>query len=386
MKINAAPMNQKLWTRGFKIGVFFVVLGMALLMIRFIFGLGSITNLSDGMPWGLWIAFDVVCGIALAAGGFTTAAMVYIFNRGQYSPLVRPAILTALFGYALAGFGVFFDIGRWWQIYNPALPQNWQGNSALFEVSLCVMSYLVVLLLEFIPTLTEQWQKHEKGFLKAISKIIHPILNKVAIVFVLLGVVISTLHQSSLGSVMLLAKYNLHALWWTPWLPLMFLISAIAVGFPMVVFESTLSAKAFKRKPETPILSNLIKVTPWILGFYLILRLWDIVYFNKFALLASKWGILLLLEIMVFAVIPIIILSNPKKRADAGCLFRASTMVIVGLLLNRFNTYLFAYSPRPGWTYFPSAGEIMVSVGMVSILFVGYKVVANYFPVLERQE
>ncbi len=386
MKIDAAPMKKKLWTKGFNIGVVLIVIGAIFLLIRFIFGLGAITNLSDGMPWGLWIAFDVVCGIALAAGGFTTAALVYIFNKGKYSPLVRPAILTALFGYALAGFGVFFDVGRWWQIYNPLLPQNWQGNSALFEVSLCVMAYLVVLLIEFIPTLTEQWSKNERGFLKSISGIIGPVLNKVVIIFVILGVVISTLHQSSLGSVMLLAKHNLHILWWTPWLPLMFLISAIAVGFPMVVFESTLSAKTFGRKQETKILSSLVKITPWILGIYLILRIWDVVYYGKIKYLGSKWGLLFLIEISLFAIIPIIMFLNEKKRNDPKCLFRMSTMVIIGLILNRFNTYLFAYSPRPGWQYFPSIGEIMVSVSMVSILFVGYKIVSNYFPVLERQE
>ncbi len=386
MKVHAAPMNKKLWTKGFSLGVLLIAIGGTFLLMRFIYGLGAVTNLTDGMPWGLWIAFDVVTGIALAAGGFTTAAVVYVFNKGQYSPLVRPAILTALFGYALAGFGVVFDVGRWWQIYNPLLPGNWQGNSALFEVSICVMAYLLVLVMEFLPTVTEEWAKKEKGFLKSISGIIGPIVNKLTMLFVLLGIVISTLHQSSLGSIMLLGKHSVQPLWWSPWLPLMFLLSALAVGFPMVVFESTLSAKAFGRKKETKILSKLIKITPWILGLYLILRVWDIVFYGKLQYLATKWGALLILELLLFAIIPILMFTNEKKRTDPKCLFRASTMVIIGLVLNRFNTYLIAYSPRPGWQYFPSIGEIMVSVSMVSILFVGYKIIANYFPVLEKQD
>ncbi len=141
-------MNKKLWTPWFKIGVFFIAVGAVVAIYRFIFGIGAVTNLSDGSPWGLWIAFDVDIGIALAAGGFTTAALVYIFNKGKYSPLVRPAVLTAMLGYGLAGMSIVLDVGRWWQIYNPLLPENWQGNSAMFEVALCVMIYLAILIIE----------------------------------------------------------------------------------------------------------------------------------------------------------------------------------------------------------------------------------------------
>ena len=230
MKVNAAPMNKTLWTKGFTSGVIIIITGAIVTLNRFINGLGAVTNLSDGSPWGLWIAFDVVIGIALAAGGFTTAALVYVFNKGKYSPLVRPAVLTAMLGYGLAGFSIVLDVGRWWQIYNPILPENWQGNSAMFEVAICVMTYLAILIIEFIPALTEQWRKKESGFLKKISDVIEPLLNKIIMLFILLGIVVSTLHQSSLGSLMLLGKYKLHPLWFSPWLPLMFLISAIAVG------------------------------------------------------------------------------------------------------------------------------------------------------------
>lgn len=385
MKVHAEPMNKKLWTPWFKVGVFFIAVGAVVAIYRFIFGIGAVTNLSDGSPWGLWIAFDVVIGIALAAGGFTTAALVYIFNKGKYSPLVRPAVLTAMLGYGLAGMSIVLDVGRWWQIYNPILPENWQGNSAMFEVALCVMIYLAILILEFIPVLTEKWRKNEKGFLKKISDFIEPLLNKIIIFFIILGVVVSTLHQSSLGSLMLLAKYKLHPLWFTPWLPLMFLISAIAVGFPVVVVESNISSRSFRLKPENHLFKGLLKFTPWVLGLYLILRLWDIIYYGKISLLFSTMGILYIVELSLFAIIPLILLNLKSYKENPRKMMNISMLIIAGLMLNRLNTYLIAFKTRPGWgAYFPSVGELLISAMLVSILFVGYKVLANYFPVLSK--
>jgi len=385
MKINAEPMNTKLWTKWFKIGVFFIAIGAVISIYRFIFGIGAVTNLNDGSPWGLWIAFDVVVGIALAAGGFTTAALVYIFNKGKYSPLVRPAVLTAMLGYALAGTSIILDVGRWWQVYNPVLPGNWQGNSAMFEVAICVMLYLSILVIEFIPVMTERWKKNNKGFLKKISVFIEPVLNKIILLFIILGVVVSTLHQSSLGSLMLLAKYKLHPLWFSPWLPLMFLVSAIAVGFPVVVVESNISARTFKLKPENHLFKGLLKFTPWALGFYLILRLWDIIYYGKISMIFSLMGILNLVELSLFAIIPLILLNLKSYKEKPGKMLNISVLIIAGLILNRLNTYLIAFKTRPGWgAYFPSLGEILISAMLVSVLFVGYKILANYFPVLTK--
>ncbi len=385
MKVHAEPMNKKLWTPWFKLGVFLIVIGAVVAIYRFVFGIGAVSNLSDGSPWGLWIAFDVVIGIALAAGGFTTAALVYIFNKGKYSPLVRPAVLTAMLGYALAGTSIVLDVGRWWQVYNPVLPGNWQGNSAMFEVAICVMLYLSILIIEFIPTMIERWKKNDKGFLKRISVFIEPLLNKIILLFIILGVVVSTLHQSSLGSLMLLAKYKLHPLWFSPLLPLMFLISAIAVGFPVVVVESTISSRTFKIKSEHHLFKGMLKFTPWVLGFYLILRVWDIIYYGKLSLLFSTMGLLFIVELSLFAIIPIILLNLRSYKKNPGKMMNISILIIAGLMLNRLNVYLIAFKTRPGWgAYFPSVGEILISAMLVSILFVGYKILANYFPVLSK--
>jgi Ni/Fe-hydrogenase subunit HybB-like protein len=386
MNVHAVPMNQKLWTRWFTLGVVIIAVGLIVSVYRFIFGIGAVTNLSDGVPWGLWIVFDVVCGIALAAGGFTMAAAVYIFNRGKYSPLVRPALLTALLGYLLAAFAIVMDVGRWWQIYNPVLPWNWQGNSPLFEVSLCVMTYCTVLILEFIPIMAERWKNGERGFVKNLVLKIEPFVNKVLIFLIVLGVVISTLHQSSLGAVMLIAVNRIHPLWFSPWLPLMFVTSAIAIGFPVIIVESIISARTFGRKLERDLLGDLARFTPWVLGFYIVVKIYDLATSGEFALLFKDWwGAVWILENLLFAVIPFFMLIRPSVRKNMDQLLTVAVMMIVGIVLNRFNTYLLTYSPRPGWDYFPSLGEFAVTAMMVSLLFVGYKVLANSFPVLSRE-
>ncbi len=387
MKVNVTPMEKKLWTNGFKFGVTLIGIGAIVTLYRFIYGLGAATNLNDGFPWGLWIVFDVVTGIALASGGFTMAAIIYIFNRGEYSPLVRPAILTAMIGYLLAGFAIFVDVGRFWNIPFVPLPSRWQGNSPLFEVAMCVMAYSTVLILEFVPILTEKWRKKESGFLKSLSDAVEPFLNRILIVLIMLGVVISSLHQSSLGALYLIVPHKQHALWHTPWSPLMFLLSAVAVGYPMVVFESIISARTFKRKAEMSLLSKLTKVTPWVLGTYLVLKLFDLVFYGEIGLLFSDgYGILWIVEILIFAVIPIFLLSNSKIRNSQRGLMNVSIMIALGLVLNRFNVYLFSVSPRPGFHYFPSAGELAVTAMMISVVFVVYKIVANYFPLLAVEE
>jgi len=381
MNVKTVPMNRKLWTPWFTFGVCVIAAGLLVTLFRLIRGLGAVTNLSDGFPWGIWIAFDVVAGIALAAGGFTTAALVYVFNRGKYSPLVRPAVLTAMLGYLIATFSITMDVGRWWQVYNPALPANWQGNSPLFEVSLCVMTYSTILVLEFLPGVLEKWQ--QTGFLKSAAAKVSPILNRVLFFLIILGVVVSTLHQSSLGSVALVAAYRIHPLWWSPWLPLMFLVSAIAVGFPVVIVESWISARAFKHRVDVGLLSDLAKITPWILGFYILLKAYALMSAGKVGLLfGSWWGVVWIVENLLFAVIPFVMLLRPAVRGSLKGLLTASIMMIVGIVLNRLDTYILTYTPRPGFNYFPSVGELIITGMMVSLLFVGYKVLANTFPVL----
>ncbi len=386
MKVEAKPMNKKLWTKGFTIGVIIIAIGLVFTIVRFTAGIGAVTNLSDGVPWGLWITFDVVTGVALAAGGFTMAALVYIFNGGKFSPLLRPALITALLGYGVAVIAIVLDVGRWWQIYNPLLPSSWQGNSPLFEVSLCVMTYFTVLLLEFVPIAHDKWGNKKDGFFAKIVNFLAPFVNKILIFLIILGVVLSTLHQSSLGAVMLIAFERIHPLWHSPWLPAFFLISAVAIGYPMVIIESTLSARTFNTKSETHLLSKIAKYTPYFLGIYIGLKIFDLAYYGEFGLLLSGWGVLFIVENLLIAIIPFFLLIKKSVRASQHSLFLVSIMMVFGLILNRFNTYLITYSPRPGFDYFPSLGEFFITAMMIAIVFVGYKLLANYFPILPREE
>jgi len=383
MEHNSAPMNQRLWTPWFTFGVILIAIGAVLIVYRFIAGLGAVTNLSDGYPWGIWIAFDVVTGVALAAGGFTMAALVYVFNRGEYSPLVRPALLTALLGYAIAATAIVIDVGRWWQIYNPVLPQYWQGNSPLFEVSICVMIYITILIIEFVPVVSEKYKDSKKPFLRSLSNKLGPLVNKYLMVFIILGIVISTLHQSSLGAVMIAAVERIHSLWWSPFLPLMFLISAIAVGFAVVTVESYVAARSFKRPVEKDMLARLAGIIPYVLGIYLVVKLFDLIFYGKIPLIfADWWGLMYIIEMSLLVFIPFFMLLKKSVRFDIGKLLNVSIMMIAGIILNRLNTYLFTYQPRPGETYFPSLEEILVTAALIALLFVGYKVLANFFPVM----
>ncbi len=377
----AVPMNKKLWTKGFSIGVLLILIGAVAVIHRFIFGLGAVSSLSDSFPWGIWIFFDVASGIPLAAGGFTMGALVYVFNKGKYHPLIKPAILTTMVGYAMAGSSIVVDIGRPWQMYT--IFTSPQGNSAMFEVAMCVTAYLTVLVIEFIPTLTEQWRKNERGFLKSISDIIEPLLNKVMIVFILLGITISCLHQSSLGTLLTIIPYKLHGLWYTPLLPLNFLVSAMAVGFPMVVFESMVSARAFNRKHEMNLLSTLTKVTTYILAIYLVIRIGDLAIHGK-GFGQDFYTVLLLIELGLWAA-GLIMLFSESVRNNVRLLFTASVFVILGLLMNRFMTFMGAYQARPGDVYFPHIEEVAITAMITSIIFVSYKIVANYFPLLEKE-
>jgi len=344
-----------------------VILGAITIAIRYINGLGAVTNLSDGRPWGLWISFDLYCGVALAAGGFTLAGAVYIFNRQKYHPVVRPAILTAFLGYLLVIFALLVDLGQPWYIWHALI--YWNIHSPLFEVALCVMSYTVVLALEFSPAVFERLGESNLPIVRRFSwHIPLRIIRAIQIPLVIAGIVLSTLHQSSLGSMLLMMPETLNALWYTPVLPLLFLTSAIAVGPAMVIFESTLSTRVFGHKLSLDILSGLSKAIVYILSLYLLLKLVDLLVAGELGLIFSAypqnllwWG-----EITVGVILPIILFSMPSVRQSRSKIFWCSVLVIIGLVLNRFNVSMLALAMRPGFTYFPHWMEFAISIGLVA--------------------
>ncbi|HEY4593048.1 MAG TPA: Ni/Fe-hydrogenase cytochrome b subunit [Thermoanaerobaculia bacterium] len=382
MHAHAQPIGGTLLNRPYKIILALASLGIALIVWRFAAGLGATTALSDGYPWGLWIAFDVVTGTALACGGYAMALLVYVFNKGRYHPLVRPAVLTSALGYSIAGLSVVIDVGRPWYIWRvPLYFWHWNLNSALLEVALCIMSYVFVLWIELSPAFLERWGTGE-GKIARISRAIAPRLDKVLVWILALGVLLPTMHQSSLGSLIVLTGPKLHPIWSTGFLPLLFLISCLAMGYAAVVLESTLSNRMFGRPMETKLLVKLEQVAGWGMLGFVILRLADLAWRGQFSLVlrADHYAVLFWLENLLM--LAPFVAAFGRRSASPGRLFRGAMFLVLGGALFRFDTYLVAFNPGPGWHYFPSVQETFVTLGLVALEIAIYIALVRQFPIL----
>ena len=389
-----APVRAKFLTPGVKLLIGLVAIGAATALYRFAFGLRAATNLNDQYPWGIWIAIDVATGVALAAGGFTTATVGHIFHRHRYEPLVRPALLTAMLGYTFVVLGLLADLGRYYNLWHPVWPTMWQGNSVLFEVGICVTIYLHVLYFEFMPVVCERFvgRVHLPGdfarlneYVDSVLRLLQKSLGKFMSVFIIAGVVLSCMHQSSLGALMLVAPSKVHPLWYTPVLPLLFLLSALAVGLPMVVFESLAAAWTFKQKPEMNILTPLSRLMGLFLMLYFCAKVSDLVIRGAYTHLAegSTASLMFLIELGFGVILPLVMLMTHRVRHSAPLLFLASALVVAGVALNRINVFLVAYTPPYATApYFPSLGEILITVGAISGLILAYRVLVTILPVL----
>ncbi|MEW6188456.1 MAG: NrfD/PsrC family molybdoenzyme membrane anchor subunit [Thermodesulfobacteriota bacterium] len=391
--VASAPVTGKRFlTPGVWVLLSFMGVGFVFLFLRFFFGIGAVANLTNQFPWGIWIGIDVASGVALAAGGFTTGALAYVFNRRQYHAVIRPALLTAMLGYTFVVLGLMVDIGRYWNIYSPMF--NWNGNSVLFEVAICVMLYLNVLYIEFLPIVIERFKGRVKlpgapafvnRMAEKILSVAEGILGKVMFVFIIAGIVLSFLHQSSLGSLMLIAPYKVHPLWYTPILPLLFLLSAIAAGYPMVTLESILVAKSLGRRPEMEVLTPLAKSMPIFMGLYLVVKVGDMIVRGTYRYLldGTTQSNAFLVEILIGVILPFVLVLFKRVRASAGWLLMASTIFVLGILLNRINVFLVSYSPPYILkAYFPALGEIFITMGLIATLMFLYRVFVFIFPVL----
>lgn len=389
-----APVKIRFFTRGTAIVAAIAGIGILAYVYRLIFGLAATTNLDNQYPWGIWIAIDVASGVALAAGGFTSAALADIFHKERYHVIVRPALLTALLGYTFVVIGLLADLGRYYNVWHPMLPSMWQGNSVLFEVGMCVMVYLTVLYIEFLPIVAERFigRVNLPRPLSIFNRIVDSwlqvcqrYLKRFISLFIIAGVVLSCLHQSSLGTLMVIAPTKMHPLWYTPISPLLFLLSAIAVGFPMVIFESILASRSFKLAPERKVLSSIARYTPVLLGFYLAMKIGDLTLRNAwpYVVEGSLQSFMYIIELGIGVVAPIILLSMSRVRRSISGLFTAAAMVIGGVALNRINVFLIAYKPLyPEKTYFPSVYEIAVTLGLMATLVLIYRFVVMTFPVI----
>ncbi len=386
MKVNITVQPPR-----FRISLFPLVLmalaGIAFVvaMIRFLFGIGAISNLSNAYPWGFWVSFDLFTGIAISSGAFVLASLVYIFELEEFRPLLRPTLLTGFLGYVMEAVALMVDLGHPERIWHYFVYQNF--NSFLLFIGFYVMIYAGVMAVEFSPAVFEKFGWEKPAAL--VRRWMKPI--------VIVGAVLSTLHQAALGSLLLIQPAKLHPLWWTPWIPPLFFVSAIAIGLAMTIFESSMSSRYFKRGLETHLLAKLAGAIPYVLGLYLVMKFVQLMLEGKLGLLFTS-GIMSLLfwaEILIGAVIPIALFSFKQVRESSNGLLTGALFTLFGMILNRFNVSWFAvkhadplyYVPTfmNKVHYFPSLPEVAISIGIFSAGILAFGLAAKYLPLFEEE-
>jgi Ni/Fe-hydrogenase subunit HybB-like protein len=363
---------------GFWTYLFFVILaaGATVTVLRYWKGLGAVTNLSDRFPWGLWVGFDVLCGVGLAAGGFTITTAVYVFNLKRFQPIVRPTVLTAFLGYLLVAVGLMYDLGKPWNIWHPLV--MWNPRSPMFEVSWCVMLYLTVLALEFSGVVFERL-----GWKRALV-----VQHAATVPLVIAGAIISTLHQSSLGSFYLIMPAKLHPLWYTPYLPVMFFLSAFAGGLAMMIIESRISSRALGRGLEMPLLMSIGKALGVALAVYGAARLADLASRGVLAEAFStgREAFFFQLELGIGVILPMALLALPAVRRNSGRLYGAALLVVAGFIMDRLNVSITGLEGAQGGRYFPTAAEGIITIMLVAIGVAAFGLAVRFLPIMARVE
>lgn len=340
--------------------------------VRIFHGLGGSTNLSDATPWGLWIGFDILCGVMLAAGGFTIMAAVHIFNVPKYKPVARPALLTAFLGYLLVIGALMFDLGKPWNVIRVMF--TWQPRSVMFEVGWCVMLYTTVLFLEFLPIVFERFRL-EKPM---------RIIRRIAVPLYIAGIILSTLHQSSLGSLYLIVPGKLHPLWYTPMLPVLFWISALSIGLAMTIFESTMSARHFPgHQLEKPVITGLGRILLIMLIVYGLVRIQNLIGRDvlQYALQPTYEASMFWLEVMLAFMLPIALLLMPRVRENPVRLYFVSILVIAGFVVNRLNVAATGMEGFAGERYIPAWTEVSITLSIVAVGIFIFSMAVKHLPI-----
>lgn len=377
------PLGGRILTPTFMVLLVIMFTGVAIVLYRLFYGLGSVSAMNDSYPWGIWKPFNVVTLTGIAAGAYAVGILTYVFNKGEYHPLMRSAILVGAMGYTLAGTSVLFDLGRWWNLWVVFFPPIYNLNSVLLEVAICVMAYCMVLWVEVSPAVLEHWSKEGTGRLRKFSIKALPGMKKALPWIIGVAILLPTMHQSSLGGLYMVTPTKLHGLWHTPWLSALFLISCATMGFGAVVIIENLTQMFFNRKSDQALLARMAVVPVFLSLAYLAIRIGDLAYRGRLgqALAFDFYSAFFIAELVLFS-LPILILAMKKARQNRGVLFAASLMLIFSGALYRFDTYLVAYLPVSGGVYFPNIAEILVSLALVSAGAVVYIAMAKSFPIL----
>jgi Ni/Fe-hydrogenase subunit HybB-like protein len=368
-------------SRGARLSFWSAAFGVLLLafltvsVIRFSRGLGATTHLSDRFPWGLWIGLDILCGVGLAAGAFTIMATVHLFNIRRFEPIVRPTVLTGFLGYVFVCMALMYDLGQPWRIWHAMV--FWNPHSVMFEVAWCVMLYTTVLGLEFAPVVFERLR------LMRLGRVLHAVRTPLVIV----GVVLSTLHQSSLGTLFLIVPEKLHPLWYSPFLPLQFYLSAIGAGLGMIIVESHLSGRAFGRELEMDLLEPLGRAMVVVLSLYGLLRIELLARSGALPLAFQPTyeGRMFLAEFGLGVVLPVLLLVAPRVRNSPTGLVTGGTFAVLGFVMHRLNVSVTGLERASGVHYVPSWMELTISVGLVAIGFAAFALAVRWLPIFPER-
>jgi Ni/Fe-hydrogenase subunit HybB-like protein len=349
---------------------------------RFFAGIGAVSNMTDGFTWGIWEPVNVVVFTGIGAGAYGVGLLCYLLNKGQYHGLVRPAVLVGAIAYSLGGSSILIALGRYWNaLLLPVVPW-WNLSSVLLEVAVCVMAYVAVLWVEVVPALLDGAAESKSPRWSAIGKKYGPKLAKLMPYIISLAIVLPTMHQSSLGGLMLLAETKVHPLWHTALLPLLFLISCLSMGYGAVVVLVNVLRLAWNAKLDQKLFASMSKVNAGLLLAYVVLRVGDVVVSGKLRHLRLDFFTLLFLAELALFLAPALMFLSPKVQANRGRLFGAALLALWGGAAYRVDTYLSVYRPAPGWNYFPSLGETVVTVGMAAIGVAVFIFVSRRFPVV----
>ncbi len=358
-----------------------IILGLVLIVIRFWKGIGSITNLSQEIPWGLWIGFDVVTGVAFAGGAYVITFMVYILKVKKYHSIVRVTVLNGFLAYVFYAGALLLDLGRPWNVVNPIIGNSFGTSSVLFLVAWHFLLYMIAELIEFSPAIAE-WLGAKRA---------RKILSGMTLAAVIFGITLSTLHQSGLGALFLMAKEKIHPLWYSEFIPLLFLVSSVFAGLSMVIFEGSISQKVFfnqisekNHKAHDGILTGLSKICAGALFAYFFLQLLVFIHGKRWEYLGTPMGQWFLVEMIGFVFIPMVLFFYSYRKQSIALIRVAAILTMIGVILNRLNVTVIGFRWDAPVHYVPSWMEIMVTLTVIFTEIWIFRWVINRMPVLRE--
>ena len=360
-----------------------VILALVIIVIRFIYGLGAVSNISQTVPWGLWKGFNVVTGVAFAGGAYVLTFMVYILGMEKYKPLVRITVLNGFLAYSFYAFALILELGKPWNIFNPLIGNSFGASSVLFLVAWHFVLYIIAQIVEFSPAIAE-WLGAERA---------RRILKSLTIGAVIFGITLSTLHQSGLGALFLMAKGKIHPLWFSEFIPTLFFVSSIFAGLSMVIFQGSILQRVFSYQLDEHsderhdiMIRGLSRICALSMFAYLVLKIIELVHNHTLGYLMSPYGAWYLVELIGFTLIPMLLFVYGVRIGTPFVIKLASIMTLIGVVLNSMNISIIAYQWDVLPRYIPTWMEIVVAISILFVQVWIFRWVIHRMPVLRSIE